>query len=91
MQMIKDYEINKVQSPFLVTKSKKKYTLVLDLDETLIHLRQKKSVVNIKNDVDINIKINSLSDFELNEDINDLNKNKYLLQFRVGLFSLLLI
>ena len=57
MQMIKDYEINKVQSPFLVTKSKKKYTLVLDLDETLIHLRQKKSVVNIKNDVDINIKI----------------------------------
>ena len=89
MQMIKDYEISKVQSPFLVTKSKKKYTLVLDLDETLIHLRQKKSVVNIKNDVDINIKINSLSDFELNEDINDLNKNKYLLQFRVGLFSFL--
>ena len=87
MQMLKDYEINKVDAPFLVTPSKKKYTLVLDLDETLIHLRQKKDIINIKNDV--NIKINNTSDYFY--DNYDKDKNKYLLQFRVGLFSFLTI
>ena len=87
MQMIKNYEINKVDAPFLVSPPKKKYTLVLDLDETLIHLRQKKEVVNIKND--INIKINNTSDNF--SSVYDRDKNKYLLQFRVGLFSFLTI
>lgn len=87
MQMLKDYEINKVDAPFLVTPSKKKYTLVLDLDETLIHLRQKKDIINIKND--INIKVNNTSDYFC--DNYDKNSNKYLLQFRVGLFSFLTI
>ena len=87
MQMLKDYEINKVDAPFLVSPSKKKYTLVLDLDETLIHLRQKKDIINIKNDV--NIKINNTSDYFY--DNYDKDKNKYLLQFRVGLFSFLTI
>ena len=87
MQMLKDYEINKVDPPFLVAPCKKKYTLVLDLDETLIHLRQKKDIINIKNDV--NIKINNTSDYFY--DNYDKNNNKYLLQFRVGLFSFLTI
>jgi Dullard-like phosphatase family protein len=87
MQMLKDYEINKVDAPFIVSPPKKKYTLVLDLDETLIHLRQKKDVINIKNDV--NIKINNTSDYF--SDNYDKNRNKYLLQFRVGLFSFLTI
>ena len=84
MKMIKEYEINKASSPFILTQTKKRYTLILDLDETLIHLRQKKQVVNIKNDVDINI--NNMSDYNYNL---DKNKNKYLLQFRIGLFSFL--
>jgi Dullard-like phosphatase family protein len=53
----------------------------------LIHLRQKKDVINIKNDV--NIKINNTSDYF--SDNYDKNRNKYLLQFRVGLFSFLTI
>ena len=72
MQMLKNYEINKVEAPFLVTPSKKKYTLILDLDETLIHLRQKKDVINIKND--INIKINNKSDYFY--DNYDCNRNR---------------
>ena len=84
MKMIKDYEINRVSPPFIVSKTKKRYTLILDLDETLIHLRQKKQVINIKNDVNINI--NNTSDYNYN---SDKEKNKYLLQFRVGLFSFL--
>ena len=84
MKMIKEYEINKVSAPFITSKTKKRYTLILDLDETLIHLRQKKQVVNIKHDVDINI--NNMSDYNYNI---DKDKNKYLLQFRVGLFSFL--
>ena len=84
MKMIKDYEINRVSPPFIFSKTKKRYTLILDLDETLIHLRQKKQVVNIKNDVNINI--NNTSDYNYN---SDKDKNKYLLQFRVGLFSFL--
>ena len=87
MQMLKDYEINKIDAPFIVSAPKKKYTLVLDLDETLIHLRQKKDVINIKNDV--NIKINNTSDYFYEN--YDKNSNKYLLQFRVGLFSFLTI
>ena len=84
MKMIKEYELNKVQSPFIISQTKKRYTLILDLDETLIHLRQKKEVVNLKNDIDINI--NNMSDYNYNL---DKNKNKYLLQFRIGLFSFL--
>ena len=84
MKMIKEYEINKASEPFIITQTKKRYTLILDLDETLIHLRQKKEVVNIKNDVNINI--NNISDFNYN---SNKEKNKYLLQFRVGLFSFL--
>ena len=84
MKMIKEYEINKVSEPFIITPTKKRYTLILDLDETLIHLRQKKEVINIKNDVNINI--NNMSDYNYNI---DKEKNKYLLQFRVGLFSFL--
>jgi Dullard-like phosphatase family protein len=87
MRMIKEYEINKVDAPFIVSPPKKKYTLILDLDETLIHLRQKKEVVNIKND--INIKINNAS--ECFYENYDKDRNKYLLQFRVGLFSFLTI
>jgi len=87
MRMIKEYEISKVDAPFIVSPPKKKYTLVLDLDETLIHLRQKKEVVNIKND--INIKINNAS--ECFYENYDKDRNKYLLQFRVGLFSFLTI
>ena len=84
MKMIKDYEINRISPPFIFSQTKKRYTLILDLDETLIHLRQKKQVVNIKNDVNINI--NNISDYNYN---SDKEKNKYLLQFRVGLFSFL--
>lgn len=87
MRMIKEYEINKVDAPFIVSQPKKKYTLVLDLDETLIHLRPKKEVVNVKND--INIKINNAS--ECFYENYDKDRNKYLLQFRVGLFSFLTI
>ena len=53
----------------------------------MIHLRQKKEVVNIKND--INIQINNTSDNFYS--VYDKDKNKYLLQFRVGLFSFLTI
>ena len=84
MKMIKEYEINKVSEPFIITPTKKRYSLILDLDETLIHLRQKKEVVNVKNDININI--NNMSDYNYNI---DKEKNKYLLQFRVGLFSFL--
>ena len=36
----KDPNINQARPPFILTKRKKKFTLILSLDETLIHLQQ---------------------------------------------------
>ena len=41
LQLINDYEKSKIDPPFIKTPSKKKYTLVLDLDETLINVEFK--------------------------------------------------
>ena len=41
LKLINDYEKNKIEAPFIKTPNKKKYTLVLDLDETLINLEIK--------------------------------------------------
>ena len=38
--IILDYEKNRASPPFLKNKNQKKYTLVLDLEETLVHLNQ---------------------------------------------------
>ena len=38
--IILDYEKNRAYPPFLKNKNNKKYTLVLDLEETLIHINQ---------------------------------------------------
>ena len=38
--IILDYEKNRVSAPFLKNKNQKKYTLVLDLEETLVHIKQ---------------------------------------------------
>ena len=38
--IILDYEKNKASPPFLKNKNQKKYTLVLDLEETLVHINQ---------------------------------------------------
>ena len=35
--MINEYQKTKVEPPYIKTPNKKKYTLVLDLDETLVH------------------------------------------------------
>ena len=40
-KIIADYEKIKVEPPFIKTPNKKKYTLVLDLDETLINVEMK--------------------------------------------------
>ena len=40
-KLINDYERNKIEAPFIKTQSPKKYTIVLDLDETLFHLEVK--------------------------------------------------
>ena len=39
--IIFDYEKNRANPPFLKNKNQKKYTLVLDLEETLVHINQK--------------------------------------------------
>ena len=41
LKLINDYEKSKIDPPFIKTPSKKKYTLVLDLDETLINVEFK--------------------------------------------------
>ena len=41
LKLINEYEKNKIEAPFIKTPNKKKYTLVLDLDETLINLEIK--------------------------------------------------
>ena len=38
--IILDYEKNRASPPFLKNKNQKKYTLVLDLEETLVHINQ---------------------------------------------------
>ena len=38
--IILDYEKNRATAPFLKNKNQKKYTLVLDLEETLVHIKQ---------------------------------------------------
>ena len=54
--ILMDYKIKQVKSPFLITPCNKKYTLVLDLDETL---------VNVKINEDIN-DINDISRYTFN-------------------------
>ena len=39
--LINDYEKNKIDAPFIKTQCPKKFTIVLDLDETLFHLEVK--------------------------------------------------
>ena len=41
LKLINDYEKSKIDPPFIKTPNKKKYTLVLDLDETLINVEFK--------------------------------------------------
>ena len=41
LKLLNDYEKSKIDAPFLTTPNKKKYTLVLDLDETLINIEFK--------------------------------------------------
>ena len=41
IQLINDYEKNKIEAPFIKTPCTKAYTIVLDLDETLFHLEVK--------------------------------------------------
>ena len=41
LKLINEYEKNKIDAPFIKTSNKKKYTLVLDLDETLINIEFK--------------------------------------------------
>ena len=41
LQLLNEYEKNKIEAPFINTPNKKKYTLVLDLDETLINIEIK--------------------------------------------------
>ena len=41
LQLINDYEKNKIEAPFIKTPCSKKYTIVLDLDETLLNLEVK--------------------------------------------------
>ena len=41
LQLINDYEKNKIEAPFIKTPCPKKYTIVLDLDETLLNLEVK--------------------------------------------------
>ena len=41
LQLLNEYEKSKIDAPFITTPNKKKYTLVLDLDETLINVEFK--------------------------------------------------
>ena len=41
LQLLNEYEKNKIEAPFIKTPNKKKYSLVLDLDETLINIEFK--------------------------------------------------
>ena len=46
LQLLNDYEKNKIEPPFITIPNKKKYSLVLDLDETLINLEIKDKTNN---------------------------------------------
>ena len=46
LQLLNEYEKNKIEPPVITTPNKKKYTLVLDLDETLINLEIKDKANN---------------------------------------------
>ena len=41
LKLLEEYEKNKIEAPFIKTQSTKKYTIVLDLDETLINIEIK--------------------------------------------------
>jgi len=41
LKLLNEYEKSKIDAPFITTPNKKKYTLVLDLDETLINIEFK--------------------------------------------------
>ena len=41
LKLLEEYEKNKIEPPFIKTPCKKKYTIVLDLDETLINIEFK--------------------------------------------------
>ena len=41
LKLLEEYEKNKIEPPFIKTPCKKKYTIVLDLDETLINIQFK--------------------------------------------------
>ena len=46
LQLLNEYEKNKIEPPFITIPNKKKYSLVLDLDETLINLEIKDKTSN---------------------------------------------
>ena len=46
LKLLKEYEKSKIDPPFIKTPNKKKYTLVLDLDETLINIEFKDNSSN---------------------------------------------
>ena len=91
------YIENKIEAPFIKTPCTKKYTLVLDLDETLIHLQPKFDDKLYNQNIITNSGTKNKYSFYDNTnpiDVQNLNKNeshKYLLLFRVGLFSFLTI
>ena len=41
LKLLNEYEKNKIEAPFIKTPNKKKYSIVLDLDETLINIELK--------------------------------------------------
>ena len=41
LKLLEEYEKNKIEAPFIKVKTNKKYTIVLDLDETLINIEFK--------------------------------------------------
>ena len=46
LKLLEEYEKNKIQAPFIREPSNKKYTIVLDLDETLINIEFKELETN---------------------------------------------
>ena len=46
LKLLEEYEKNRIEAPFIKIPNKKKYTIVLDLDETLINIEIKEIVSN---------------------------------------------
>ena len=46
LKLLEEYEKNKIEAPFIKVKTNKKYTIVLDLDETLINIEFKELETN---------------------------------------------